>query len=170
MTGNRVRLGACALLGAATLATLAACNASGTANAGGTDVQWKTVSAAPASSAVKQILMFPNTTFTAVIESYDAAARMIDFQVQTWVPGGPDNGHYAADPSKPGIYRLPLAANVRISSVSRLCFTHSTPNMNGTPCTAQQLITGLEQGATGTAEVHVDATDHIDTIKEDYLP
>lgn len=175
MAGNR--LGISVLLGAATLTALAtaACTASVTPtgdSARSTTGNWQTVgSATSTATQAKQKLMFPDTSFSASIDGYDTAAQMVEFHVVKWVPGPDTEGGYQVDPSKPEQYRLPLAANVKILSVSVLCFTHQMPDMTGTPCTAQQLINGLSNGQQeGFADIHVDATDHIDNMKEDYVP
>lgn len=171
MTANRFR--AAALLGAAAIAALttAACTAGGATQGAATgNVHWQTVSEVPTATVVKQKLMFPNTNFTAALNGYDNATQMVDFEVDKWVAGGPDDGHYEADPTRSGRYRLPLAPNVHIVSVSTLCVPHEAPDLNGVPCTAQQLITGLNSGNTGVADIHVNSNDQIDSIKEDYVP
>ena len=173
MAGRRP--GAAVLLGAATLTVLAtsACSMSGTVTANGSDATntWRTVSEpATSGSVTNQKLMFPDTNFTASIDGYDDAAHMIEFHVVKWAPSDMDQGTYRIDPNKPDQYRLPLAGNARILSVSTLCYTHQMPDLNGVPCSTVQLITGLKNGDKGDADIHVDATDHIDTMKEDYLP
>ncbi len=172
MTADHLR--AAVLLGAATLTALAAaaCTTSGTAAGSTETVHWQTVTDGPTTSAsvVEQKRMFPNTNFTAALNSWEGATQMVDFQVEKWIPGGANDGHYETDPSRPEIYRLPLAPNVRILSVSSLCSPQATPNLNGVPCTAQQLITGLQGGHMGIADIHVNANDQIDSVKEDYVP
>ena len=192
MAAKRFRHYPSALLGAAATATAlltAACSGTATVATNGSTatVQWKAVQETPASgnpggggqqqqtgsgdpSATNQKLMFPNTSFTASIVSYDTGAHMVVFQVMDYTPGGPDDGSYTPDPNKPGDYRLPLAADVQVKGELYLCPGITQPELTGVSCTKDQFIQALENSEGDYADVNVDATDHITAISERYHP
>jgi hypothetical protein len=190
MAASRSRLYSVLLLGAATTATAlltAACNGTATVANGGstTTVKWSTVPNSPSNSsaggagqtttnATRQKLQFPNTSLTVRIQGYDSTTRMVIFSEAKLKQVSADTEPvYADDPGHPGNHRLPLAANARINTIVSLCRQehHDDPvDMNGKPCTAQQFVAGLRTGDTAPATIHVDATDHIDVLKELYAP
>ena len=185
MAATRFRLYPSALLGAAATATAlltAACTGTATVATNGSTatVQWKAVQETPASGnqggggsaspSASQKLMFPNTSFTASIVSYDTGAHMVVFQVMDYTPGGPDDGSYTPDPNKQGDYRLPLATNVQIKGELYLCPGITQPNLAGVSCTKDQFIQALENSEGDYADINVDATDHIAAISERYHP
>lgn len=173
----RNRFGSAALLGTAALTALVtatACTATDSAAPGGRPRATTPVfSPVPSGSAAPtQHLMFPGTDFPAAIQGYDDATQMVTFQVRKWVPGGADDGHYDADPAKPGVHRLPLATQVTVTSLSTMCagVAPSADPTKPSTCTRQQLITGLRDGHGALAQVRVDSTDHIESVKELYTP
>jgi hypothetical protein len=192
MAANRSRLYSGVPLAVAATATVllaAACSGTATVAANGSTAtaQWSATQTTPAASsgtakggetpqpstaasAAQQKLQFPNTSFTASINSYDAATQMVTFDVVKFVPGGADNGSFAQDPSKPGHYRLPLAASMQIKAVLSLCPGISEPSASGVSCTKQQFVQALQNGQGGIADLHVDASDHIDAVSERYHP
>lgn len=192
MVANRSRLYSGVLLGAAATATAlltAACSGTATVAANGstTTVQRSATQGTPTASsstvkgaetpqpsttaaAPQQKLQFPDTSFTASIDGYDPGTQMVTFEVVKFVPGGPDNGSFAQDPSKPDHYRLPLAASMQIKAVLSLCPGISEPTMPGVSCTKQQFVQALQNGRSGYADLHVDASDHIDAVGERYHP
>jgi hypothetical protein len=115
-------------------------------------------------------LLFPNTSFTASIQSYDATTDMVSFQVVDFQPGGPDDGSFTQDPNRPGTYRLPVAGTAQITGVLALCPGIEQLMPVGVSCDKDGLVQQLEAGRQAYADVHVDATDHIDTVSERYHP
>ncbi|HVV20499.1 MAG TPA: hypothetical protein VHF06_13760 [Pseudonocardiaceae bacterium] len=170
MAANRFRLYSLALLGATTALVTAACSGTATTSANGrtTTVQWSTVlPSTPQSTAREVTLQFPNTAETVFISGYDAKTRMVQFVLSKWIPGGEDDGHFDDQPTT---HRLPLASTVQIKAVLSLCAGMGEVNMNGVACTKANFLKALSQGQFAHADIHVDATDHIDAISERYAP
>jgi hypothetical protein len=118
-------------------------------------------------------LRFPDTNLTVRFTGYDDATRMVTFEVVTFVPGGPDDGHYTPDTHNPGSHRLPLAASPTITALSTLCANATTtvnPVIDAVPCTPARFVASLRATPGDVAQMHVDATDHIDTVHEVYHP
>ena len=200
MTTIRFRVVSGALLVAASTATIlltAACSGTATVAAKGSTatVHWTAVQDVPAGQASpapstqantsgsgnaqqtggnepvsQQKLLFPDTSFTAFIQSYDATKQMIVFQVVDFQPGGPDDGSFVPDPNRPGIYRLPVTDSAEITGKIALCPEIDKPMVVGVSCDRNDLVQQLQAGRQGYADVHVDATDHIDTVTERYHP
>jgi hypothetical protein len=121
-------------------------------------------------------LLFPDRTLTVTLTGYDDTLHMVEFHVSVHVTGGPDDGHYSPDPGDPGPHRLPLAADPTLVALSTVCTntapgaTTGNPNVDGTSCTPAQFVTTLRSGVDQNATVHVDSTDHIDSVQELYHP
>lgn len=119
-------------------------------------------------------LKFPNTDLTVRFTGYDDTAKMVTFVRVTWIPGGEDDGHYVDDTSDSASHRLPLAANVTITSWSTDCSgAGSATGADGSyHCTSQQLVSGLRAGGGGLsiASLHVDGTDHVSDVREIFTP
>jgi hypothetical protein len=113
--------------------------------------------------------MFPNTTFFADPDSFDASTQMLLFHVRKHVAGGPNNGHFEADPDRPQQYRLPLADGVRIASVFSLCSPNDPVLTPKKSCSKAEFTADLPKYH-GVLQLHVDITDHIDAIEEQYQP
>jgi hypothetical protein len=118
-------------------------------------------------------LQFPLRQLRVSLTGYDDTVHMVTFVLVTWVPGGPDDGHYTPSPVNPGPHRLALAANPTITALSTVC-SHGTsttnPIIDGAPCTPAEFVQTLHAGPDKIADVHVDATDHIDVVRELYHP
>jgi hypothetical protein len=158
--------------------TTAACTSSngqgqGQAAAGASTTAGAPVSFVPitADTTTPPPLKFPDTDLTVRFTGYDDTLKMVTFVRVTWIPGGEDDGHYAANTSDPAPHRLPLASNVTITSWSSDC-AGSTAGAGSYHCTAEQLVTGLEGGggALSVADLHVDGTDHVSTVHEIFTP
>lgn len=191
MAANRFRIASGALLAAAATATVlltAACSGTATMASDGSTatVRWSAVQDTPGTQAnnsgaensqqtgsnepASQPKLFPNTSFTASLESYDPTVQMVSFQVVKFEPGGPDDGSFTQDPNRPGTYRLPVADNAQITAVLALCPGIEQPMLVGVSCSTEGLVQQLEAGQHAYADVHVDATDHIDAVSERYHP
>jgi hypothetical protein len=137
-------------------------------------VQTSANASAPTSTAQQAALRFPNQNMTVLTVGYDSTLKMVQFQLATWVTGGPDDGHYANDPSDPATHRLSIAPDAKLTALSPDCTgpaAGSNPNTDGTTCTVAQFTAALADGtAIGPAKVHVNASDQIDTAQELYHP
>lgn len=130
-------------------------------------------STAPDPTTTRPPLQFPDTNLTVRLTGYDDATGMVTFEVVTFVPGGPDDGHYTPDTHHPGSHRLPLAASPTITALSTLCANATTtvnPVIDAVPCTPSQFVASVRATPGDVAQVHVDSTDHIDTVREVYHP
>jgi hypothetical protein len=120
-----------------------------------------------------RVLQFPLRQLRVRLTGYDDTVHMVTFVLVTWIPGGPDDGHYAPDAANPGPHRLALSANPTITALSTVC-SHGTsttnPVIDGSPCTPAEFVQTLHAGPDEIADVHVDATDHIDVVHELYHP
>jgi hypothetical protein len=127
-----------------------------------------------AQAAASRTLQFPNKNLTVTLEGYDSSVDMVDFQLAVWVAGGPDDGHYAADPSDGATHRLPIAAGAKLTALSPDCTGPSAgdnPNTDGSACTVAQLVAALnDKSGAGPAKLHVNAADQIDSAQELYHP
>jgi hypothetical protein len=185
MARVHTKLGSAALLASSTLIVLVTAGCTGTATVTGsssgaplrsypplTSGAEATDTAGATTTAAQPILKFPNTNFPALVEGYDNATQMVTFEVSKWVPGGDDDGHYSDDPAKPGQHRLPLAAQVTVTSFNTMCagVAPSGDPSKSMSCTRDQFIQGLKTGSKAIAQVSVDATDHITTVKEIFTP
>lgn len=117
---------------------------------------------------------FPNTKQTVMLTGYDTKLDMVEFQLAHWVPGGPNNGHYAEVAGDTVTHRLPLAKNPTVLSALSLCpsdgVTLDSDGRGNTPCTKDRLLAKLKDGLGPIAEIKVDADDHIATVSELYAP
>ena len=117
---------------------------------------------------------FPNTKQTVMLTGYDTKLDMVEFQLTHWVPGGPNNGHYAEVAGDTATHRLPLAKNPTVLSALSLCpsdgVTLDSDGRGNTPCTKDRLLAKLKDGLGPIAEIKVDADDHIATVSELYAP
>ena len=178
MTANRLRVLSGAFLGVTAIAVLtAACTGTATVSANGTTVAVHASagpnapsSTPPATTTASTPHLFSSTSFTAAIDSYDPATQMLSFRVVKYTPGGPDDGAFAPDPSNLGHFQLPLADTMQIKAVLSLCPGISQPQLSGVACSKQQFVQALRNGQNGYADLHVDATGHIDAVSERYHP
>ncbi len=115
-------------------------------------------------------LMFPNTSFTASIDGYDPATHLVSFQVVNFRPGGPDDGTFTPDPNRPGTYKLLVSDSAQITGRLALCPGIDEPMSVGVSCDTNDFEQQLTSGRQAYADIHVDATDHIDVIDERYHP
>ncbi|MFE9324657.1 hypothetical protein ACIHDR_17440 [Nocardia sp. NPDC052278] len=174
MTWQLGRLGKVGSLGIF-VAALAACGNSHQAASVAVTAIVPAATASPAGASVATSsgpaprLMFPNTTFFAAPDSFDASTQMLIFHVRKHVAGGPNNGHFEADPDRPQQYRLLLAAGVRIASVFSLCSPNDPVLTPEKSCSKAEFTADLPKYH-GVLQLHVDATDHIDAIEEQYQP
>lgn len=189
MVANRFRVVSGALLAASATATVlltAACSGTATVASDGstTSVHWSTVQgaatapasatqtggAAPAAPAAQQKLLFPNTSFTASVDSYDATTHMVSFQVVVFQPGGPDDGTFNPDPNRPGTYRLPVTDSAQITGRLSLCPGIDQYMSVGVSCDTPDFEKQLSAGRSAYADIHVDSADRIDAVSERYHP
>lgn len=162
----------------AALGALTACSgSSGTPTAAPTTGSAPTsgnTTTAPAEPAATRTLQFPNKDLTITMQSYDSSLDMVDFQLTVFVAGGPDDGHYAPDPSDTTVHRLPIAPGAKLTALSQDCTGPSAgndPTTDGSVCTVAQFVAALtDQSAVGPAKVHVNASDQIDSAQELYHP
>jgi hypothetical protein len=59
---------------------------------------------------------------------------------------------------------------MQITAVLSLYPGISVPTIPGVSCTKQQFVQTLQNGRSGYADLHVDASDHIDAVGERYQP
>ncbi|HJP75923.1 MAG TPA: hypothetical protein VJ914_16770 [Pseudonocardiaceae bacterium] len=127
-----------------------------------------------ANQASTHALQFPNKTVTVTLTGYDPSLHMVQFQLAVFVAGGPDDGHYSADPKDGSTHRLALAPYATMTSFSPDCTGASGANSDtpqGATCTTTQFASALSDGSgAGPAKLHVNAQDQIDTAQGLYHP
>jgi hypothetical protein len=118
-------------------------------------------------------LQFPNKDLTVLLDGYNSAVGMVEFHRAVWVAGGPDDGHYAPDPTNSAAYRLAIAPDATLTALSQTCTGPSkgNPNLDGWACTTTQFVAALtDRSAIGPAKLHVNASDQIQSAQELYHP
>ena len=177
----QARIAAGIAAAAATGALLTACSTPTplpAASAGTGSAPTTTTAAAAATTTANQAstraLQFPNTTVTVTLTGYDPTLHMVQFQLAVFVAGGPDDGHYSADPKDSSTHRLALAPNAPMTSFSPDCTGASSDNSatpQGAACTTTQFASALSDGSgSGPAKLHVNAQDQIDNAQGLYHP
>ncbi|MDA3626436.1 hypothetical protein OU415_13395 [Saccharopolyspora sp. WRP15-2] len=83
------------------------------------------------------------------LQRYDAKTGMVELIVPA--PGEYDSGDWSEDPSNPGDFFVPLADDIEIFGLQKICSGRTQTNMGvvvaDEPCTKDQLITALQKGA-----------------------
>lgn len=174
----QARIAAGIAAAAATGALLTACSgpAAPTAAAPSTgSAPTTTTAAAPttANQASSRVLQFPDKTVTVTLTGYDPSVHMVQFQLAVFIVGGPDDGHYTADPKDPSTHRLALAPNATMTSFSPDCTGAGggDSGTQGAACTTTQFVSALsDDSGSGPAKLHVNAQDQIDNAQGLYHP
>jgi hypothetical protein len=118
---------------------------------------------------------FPNTTQNVQFTGFDTNTNMATFQLVSFQPGGPDDGHYDRVDEKS--YRLPLVGDAIVWSAATLCqndnqVTVDDQGLGNLRCDAEQLRQTLLSGSAtpALAQILVSGDDQIAQVKEIYHP